>query len=123
MVDYRALNRITKKKHAPLPRTDEMFDRLGGAQVFFGDGFRIRLSPNLRTTPRCGENCIQDKVGHYEFLVMPIGLCNAPATFQSLMNNILRDHLDEFIVVYIDDLLVFSKTKEEHYGHVEIVLS
>lgn len=122
VVDYRALNRITKKNRSPIPRTDEMFDRLEGSVVFskmdLKKGYhqiRIRLQDIKKTA-------FNTKLGHYEFLVMPMGLCNAPATFQTLMNSIFEDCIDDFMVVYIDDLLVFSRNKEDHYNHIEIVL-
>jgi hypothetical protein len=107
-LDYRALNRITKRSNAPLPRSDEMFDRLGGARVFskldLKTGFhQIRLRPeDIEKTEFNTEH------GQFEYLVMPIGFCNAPATFQTLMNNIFYDCIDDFLVVYMDDLLTFS---------------
>ena len=123
VVDYRALNRITKRNNTPLPRSDEMFDRIGEAKFFskmdLKTGFhQIRMRPE-----DIEKTAFNTKYGQYEYLVMPMGLCNAPATFQTLMNNIFHDCLDEFMVVYMDDLLIFSKDKESHYKHLEIVLS
>lgn len=122
VVDYRALNRITKRNRAPIPRTDEMFDQLGSARYFskldLKTGFhqiRIRSEDIEKTAFNC-------KYGQFEYLVMPMGLCNAPATFQGLMNTIFRDLLDDFLVVYLDDLLIFSKTEEEHLEHIQQVL-
>jgi Reverse transcriptase (RNA-dependent DNA polymerase) len=111
VVDYRALNRITKKNNAPLPRSDEMFDGLGGARVFskldLKTGFhQIRLKPE-----DVEKTAFNTKYGQFEYLVMPMGLCNAPATFQTLMNNIFYDCIDEFMVVYMDDLLIYSKNE------------
>jgi hypothetical protein len=122
VVDYRALNRITKRNNAPLPRSDEMFDRLGGARVFskldLKTGFhQIRLRPE-----DIEKTAFNTKYGQFEYLVMPMGLCNAPATFQTLMNNIFYDCIDDFLVVYMDDLLIFSKNEEDHMRHVEMVL-
>lgn len=123
VVDYRALNRITKKNRTPLPRSDEMFDRLGEAKVFskmdLKTGFhQIRMKPvDIEKT------AFNTKYGQYEYLVMPMGLCNSPATFQSLMNHIFHECLDEFLVIYMDDLLIFSKDEESHYRHLETVLS
>ena len=122
VIDYRGLNRITKKNRTPLPRTDEMFDRLGGAKYFtkldLKTGFnQIRMNPaDIEKT------AFNTKYGQYEYLVMPMGLCNAPATFQSLMNRIYYDCIDEFLVIYVDDLLIYSKSLEEHLQHLEIVL-
>jgi Reverse transcriptase (RNA-dependent DNA polymerase) len=122
VVDYRALNRIKKRNNAPLPGSDEMFDRLGGAKVFskldLKTGFhQIRLRPG-----DIEKTAFNTKYGQFEYLVMPMGLCNAPATFQTLMNNILYDFIDEFLVVYMDDLLIFSNNEEDHMRHVEKVL-
>lgn len=123
VIDYRALNRITKKNNAPIPRTDEMFDRLSGCSVFskmdLKTGFhQIRIHPD-----DIEKTAFNTKYGHYEFLVMPMGLCNAPATFQALMNSIFFDCIDLFVVIYIDDLLVFSKSEDEHFKHLDTVLS
>lgn len=123
VIDYRALNRITKKNNSPIPRIDEMFDRLGGSVIFS----KMDLKTGYHQVRVCPEDiektAFNSKYGQYEFLVMPMGLCNAPATFQTLMNDLFREHIDEFVVVYIDDLLVFSKSQEEHYKHLDIVLA
>lgn len=123
VIDYRALNRITKHNDAPIPRTDEMFDRLGQA-VFYSKldlktGFhQIRIAPGDEE-----KTAFKTRYGHFEFLVMPMGLRNAPATFQALMNAIFRDCIDEFVVIYLDDILVFSDSREEHLNHLRIVLT
>lgn len=122
VIDYRALNLITKKNNAPIPRIDEMLDRLGQARVFskmdLKTGFhQIRVKPE-----DIEKTAITTRYGLYEFLVMPMGLCNAPATFQSLTNEIFYDYMDDFIVVYIDELLVFSKNEEQHIHHLQLVL-
>jgi len=123
VVDYRGLNRITKRNNAPIPRTDEMFDRIGGSKVFsrldLKTGFhQIRVKPE-----DIEKTAFNTKYGQFEYLVMPMGACNAPATFQSLMNQIFHDCIDDFLVVYIDDLLIFSKDDESHFRHLETVLS
>ena len=123
VVDYRALNRLTKRNRSPLPRTDEMFDRLGEARVFskidLKTGFhQIRVRPE-----DIEKTAFNTKYGQFEYLVMPMGLCDAPATFQTLMNEIFYDCIDDFIVVYMDDLLIYSKTPDEHLRHLEVVLS
>lgn len=123
VVDYRGLNRITKRNSTPLPRCDEMFDRLGPAQFFskldLKTGFhqiRVRREDVEKTA-------FKTRYGQFEYLVLPMGLCNAPATFQTLMNIIFHDCIDVFLVVYMDDILVFSNTEEEHLHHLEMVLS
>lgn len=123
VIDYRALNRITKHNNAPIPRTDEMFDRLGQAQYFskldLKTGFhQIRIAPE-----DIEKTAFKTKYGHFEFLVMPMGLRNAPATFQALMNSIFRDCIDDFVVIYLDDILIFSASKEEHLKHLRIILT
>ena len=122
-MDYRGLNRITKKNSTPIPITDEMFDRLSSVMYFFKldlkSGFhqiRVRKEDVEKTA-------FNTKYGQYEYLVMPMGLCDAPQTFQTLMNNVFHDCIDNFIVIYLDDLLIFSSTMEEHLEHLETVLS
>lgn len=122
VIDYRAPNRITKRNHAPIPRTDEMFDRIGKSKCFskldLKTGFhqiRIRKEDIEKTA-------FKTKYGLFEFLVMPMGLCNAPATFQALMNAIFGDCIDIFMVVYIDDILIYSDSHEEHIQHLDTVL-
>ena len=121
-VDYRALNQMTIKNRYPLPRIDELFDRLQGAKFFtkldLRSGYhQIRIADEdiEKTAFRC-------RYGHYEYLVMPFGLTNAPASFMHLMNQILRPYLDRTAIVFLDDILIYSRTFEEHQRHVKEVL-
>lgn len=120
-VDYRILNKYTVKNQYPLPRIDELLDTLQGAKYFtkldLMSGYhqiRIAEADIYKTAFRC-------KYGHYEFKVMPFGLCNAPATFQMLMNEILKPYLFDFVVVYLDDILIFSKEKDKHIEQIDKV--
>ena len=121
-IDYRALNKKTIKNQVPIPRIDEVWDQVGGAKYFstldLKDGYhhiRMREKDIEKTAFRT-------RYGQFEYLVTPFGLTGAPGCFQTLMNNIFRPHIDEFVLVYIDDILVYSKTKEEHLEHLEIAL-
>src|ERR1700694_4248190 len=121
-VDYRALNSLTKKNGYPLPRIQECLDQLGHAShltaLDLTSGYwQIRVADE--DIPKTAFNT---RYGKYEFLVMPFGLTNAPATFQTLVNNILRPFLDKFVVVYLDDITVYSNSFEEHMQHLKQVL-
>ena len=122
VIDYRQLNEITVKNRYPLPLIGEMMDRLKGANWF--TKMDLRGAYNLVRMKEGEEwkTAFRTKYGLYEYLVMPFGLTNAPATFQAFINNVLREHLDDFVVVYLDDILIFSSTLEKHKEHVRQVL-
>jgi hypothetical protein len=121
-VNYKPLNDITKKDNYPLPRIDEMLDTLQDAQWFttldLASGYwqiKVKKEDQKKTA-------FITKFGTYEFKVMPFGLCNAPATFQRTMDKVLQRIKDKFVLVYLDDVIIFSKTFEEHIQHVEEVM-
>jgi hypothetical protein len=121
-VDYRPLNVVTIKNKYPLPRIDVLFDQLAGAKVFskiyLRSGYdQIKIRPC--DVPK---TAFSTRYGLYEYLVMSFGLTNAPAYFMYLMNSVFMTELDKFVVVFIDDILVYSKNEEEHAEHLRIVL-
>ena len=122
VVDYRALNAITKRNNAPLPRTDEMFDRFGGAKYFTKMDLKTGFHQIRVREIDIEKTAFNLKYGQFEYLVMPMGMANAPATFQTLMNNILREFIDVFCMVYMDDIIIFSRSLAEHREHVAAVL-
>jgi hypothetical protein len=121
-IDFRQLNKVTIKNMYPLPRIDDIFDQLKDAKIFskidLRSGYhqvRIKEEDIRKTTFRT-------RYGHYEFIVVPFGLSNAPVVFMCLMNGVFREYLDKFIIVFLDDICIYSKSKEEHKHHLRMVL-
>jgi Reverse transcriptase (RNA-dependent DNA polymerase) len=117
-VDYRGLNAVTIKNRYPLPLITEIMDRVTGANYFskidLKDAYyRIRIKAGDKW-----KTAFRTRYGHYEFLVVPIGLTNSPAIFQAYINKALRGLVDDSCIVYLDDILIFSKTEEEHDQHL-----
>jgi hypothetical protein len=121
-IDYRELNRVTIKNKYPLPRIDDLFDQLKGASVFSKidllSGYH-QLKVREEDVPK---TAIRTWYGHYEFLVMPFGLTNAPSVFMDLMSRVFHEYLDTFVVVFIDDILVYSADRVKHEEHLRTVM-
>jgi len=122
VIDYRQLNKITKKDRTPLPLISEIRDRLAGANWF--TALDLKGAYNLIRIKEGDEwkTAFRTRYGLFECLVMPFGLTNAPATFQRMINFVLKEYVDQFVIVYLDDILIFSKTREEHEEHIHKVL-
>ncbi|CAA7047127.1 unnamed protein product, partial [Microthlaspi erraticum] len=116
------LNRVTVKNRYPLPRIDELLDQLRGATWFS----KIDLASGYHQIPideaDVRKTAFRTRYGHFEFVVMPFGLTNAPAAFMRLMNDVFREYLDVFVIIFIDDILVYSRSQEEHATHLRLVL-
>ena len=121
-IDYCSLNEVTIKNKYPLPKIEDLFDQLSGAKVFSKIDLRSGYY-QLKIRPQdIPKTAFVTRYGLYECTVMSFGLTNAPAYFMYLMNKVFMEYLDKFVVVFIDDILVFSKTEEEHEQHLRMVL-
>ncbi|GJT35643.1 putative reverse transcriptase domain-containing protein [Tanacetum coccineum] len=121
-IDHRELNKLTVKNRYPLPRIDDLFDQLRGACPFLKIDFRSGYHQLRVHEDAIPKTAFRTRYGHFESTVMPFGLTNAPAVFMDLMNRVCKPYLGRFVIVFIDDILAYSKSKEEHEVHLKLVL-
>ncbi|GJS57596.1 putative reverse transcriptase domain-containing protein [Tanacetum coccineum] len=121
-IDYRELNKLTVKNCYSLPRIDDLFDQLQGSSVYSKIDLRSGYHQLRVREEYIPKTAFRTRYGHYEFQVMPFGLTNAPAIFMDLMNRVCKPYLDKFVIVFIDDILIYSKNKQEHKEHLKLIL-
>ena len=121
-VDYRQLNKMTIKNKYPLPRIHDLMDQLHGSSMFSKLDLQSGYHQILVKVDDVQKTAFRSRYGHYEYVVMPFSVTNAPAVFMDYMNRIFQPFLDKFVVVFIDDILIYSKTREQHAEHLRLVL-
>ncbi|GJR33796.1 putative reverse transcriptase domain-containing protein [Tanacetum coccineum] len=121
-IDYRELNKLTVKNRYPLSRIDDLFDQLQGSIIYSKIDLRLGYHQLRVRDQDIPKTTFQTRYGYYEFQVMPFGLTNAPAVFIDLMNRVCKPYLDKFVIVFIDDILIYSKDKKEHEEHLKAIL-
>ena len=121
-IDYRNLNRVTIKNRYPLPRISDLFKQLRGARVYSKIDLLIGYHQLRVREADIPKTAFRTRYGHFEFIVMPFGLTNMPAAFMDLMHRVFQPYLDQFVVVFVDNILIYSQSEEEHEDHLRIVL-
>ncbi|GJZ00824.1 putative reverse transcriptase domain-containing protein [Tanacetum coccineum] len=121
-IDYRELNKLTFKNRYPLPRIDDLFDQLQGSSVYSKIDLRLGYHQLRIREEDIPITSFRSRYGHFEFQLMPFGLTNAPAVFMDLMNRVCKPYLEKIVIVFIDDILIYSKSEEDHEEHLKIIL-
>nr|GEY86768.1 putative reverse transcriptase domain-containing protein [Tanacetum cinerariifolium] len=121
-INYHELNKLTVKNCHPLPRIDDLFDQLQGSSVYSKINLRLGYHQLRVRDEDIPKTTFKTRYGHCEFQVMPFGLTNAPTVFMNLMNYVGKPYLDKFLIVFIDDILIYSRNKEERANHLRIIL-
>ena len=121
-INYRQLNRVTIKNRYPLPRIDHLFDQLKGAQVHSKIDLRTSYHQLRVRETDIPKRVFRMRYGHFEFTMMPFGLTNAPVAFIDLMHRVFQPYLDQFVVVFVDEILIYSQSEEKHEDHLRIIL-
>ncbi|GJS50616.1 putative reverse transcriptase domain-containing protein [Tanacetum coccineum] len=121
-IDYRELNKLTVKNRYPIPRIDDLFDQLQGSNIYSKIDLRLGYHQLMVREEDIPKTAFRTRYGHYEFQVMPFGLTNAPAVFMDLMNRVCKPYLDKFVIVFIDDILIYSRNEKEHDEHLKTIL-
>ncbi|GKC95156.1 putative reverse transcriptase domain-containing protein [Tanacetum coccineum] len=121
-IDYRELNKLTVKNRYPLPRIDDLFDQLQGSSIYSKIDLRLGYHQLRVREEDIPKTAFRTRYGHYEFQVMSFSLTNAPAVFMDLMNRVCKPYLDKFVIVFIDNILIYSKNKQEHAEHLKLIL-
>ena len=116
------MNRVTIKNRCPLLRIDDLFDQLRGARVYSKIALRTGYHQLRVREADIPKTAFRMRYGHFEFIVMPFGLMNAPVAFMDLINRVFQPYLDQFVVVFVDDILIYSQSDEKHENHLRIVL-
>jgi hypothetical protein len=121
-IDFRQLNKVTIKNKYHFPRIDDLFDQLKSERIFSKIELRSRYHQVMIKEEYINKTTFKTRYGHYEFTVVPFGLSNVPTIFMCLMNGFFREYLDKFFIVFLDDILIYYKSEEEHEKHLRMVL-
>ena len=121
-IDYCQLNKVMIRNQYTLPRIDDLFDQLRGSKVFSKIDLRLGYRQIRIKNKDISKTTFRTRYGHYEFTVVPFGLTNAPTIFMCLMNGVFRNYIGKFVIVFLDDILIYSKTKEEHEEYLRLVM-